>query len=128
VQYTISKRVWGCFVLVDSSIKYFLDLLLLYELERSDNHAYIIIKNINEVVENHYTLRDATVYNALKRLESEECIAGHTIISTQSGKKRYIYQLTDLGKEKLDALIKDWLLTNHIIGKVIKGDHQNEKH
>jgi len=114
--------------LIESSLKYFLDLLLLNDLEKSNSHAYIIIKNINHIVQESYALRDATIYNALKRLEADQLIIGQSVISNQNGRKRYVYHLSDLGKEKLESLKSDWLTTSKIINQVMKGDYIHEKH
>ncbi|HUR73060.1 MAG TPA: helix-turn-helix transcriptional regulator [Sporichthya sp.] len=84
-----------------------LDLLLLSVLERSDAlHGYALIVALREGSDGIFDLPEGTVYPALHRLERDGLISSDW--STESGRRRRAYSLTDDGRRALAARREEW--------------------
>lgn len=85
----------------------FNDLLILSILKKGDSYGYEISKNISNISESKYSLKETTLYSAFSRLEKNGYIVGYESDKT-FGRKRTYYTLTKNGIEYLDFKIKEW--------------------
>ncbi|PMC80289.1 PadR family transcriptional regulator [Aerococcus viridans] len=74
-------------------------LILLSLLE--PRHGYAIIKNVAELSDNHVKIAAGTMYGALDNLYKQAWIEE----VASENKRRKVYQITEKGKEVLDAEI-----------------------
>lgn len=80
-------------------LKGHLDALILAILADGPNHGYAIIEQLKERSNGHLQLPEGTIYPALHRLESDGLLNSHW--STDSGRRRRVYRLTDRGTREL---------------------------
>jgi len=76
------------------------DLLILRTLTREPMHGYGISGQVREQTRGVLGIEDGALYQALRRLERQECIAGEWGRSENNRRARY-YQLTRKGRKKL---------------------------
>lgn len=108
-------------------LKGYIDSIILSLLEKRDLYGYIIAKEIRHLSNDNFQLKEATLYVALKRLESKNLIAFYWGENNNSnGGRRKYYKITDLGKCYLTERKKQWKFFNGILEVFFEGD-QNEK-
>ena len=83
-----------------------LELLLLAALSRGERHGYSLIEWLRTQSGGALELGEGSVYPALHRLEA----AGFVASSWQrsAGRRKRVYQLTDLGRERLGDERRGW--------------------
>jgi PadR family transcriptional regulator PadR len=83
-----------------------LELLLLAALSRGERHGYALIEWLRTQSDGALELGEGSVYPALHRLET----AGFVASSWQrsAGRRKRVYQLTDLGRERLGDERRGW--------------------
>ena len=79
-----------------------LDVCVLAAIKNQDSYGYQIIKDMKPYV----TISESTLYPILRRLESSEYLAVHSI--EHSGRLRKYYHITPAGKERLAAFFVVW--------------------
>ena len=102
-------------------IRGYIDLLVLSLVRDQPSYAYEIAQQINTVAGSDYAVKQTTLYSAVKRLETAtlvESFAG----TSDSGKPRTYYRITDAGREHLREKIAEWQLTKSVIDRFIEGD------
>lgn len=87
-------------------------------IDKKDSYGYEINKEIENMTKGSFIFTEATLYTSFKRLSSFSYITSYW--STESGKKRKYYKITDLGKEKLEAMKNEWLFLEKLINNIIK--------
>ena len=103
----------------------YLDLIILNELKKESLHAYALIKSLRGMINDNNVIKDSSVYNALKRFEKKGLILGYDQ-PQENGRKRYIYNISDLGKQELLELKTNWLETKKKIDSIIEeGNYDN---
>lgn len=95
-----------------------IDILILSVLNEKDNYGYEISKTIKMKTEGAFEILEATMYLALKRLESQKAIDFYWGDESGGGRRKY-FKITEQGKEQLYQLSNDWKETVEIIGKFI---------
>ena len=79
-----------------------LDVCVLAAIKDEDSYGYKIIKDMAPYIE----LSESTLYTILKRLESAQMLTVRSV--EHGGRLRKYYAITDAGKEKIDAFLKEW--------------------
>src|ERR1700704_2657208 len=87
-------------------LKGHVDLLLLAAVLAQPAHGYAIIEELRRRSDGAFDLPEGTVYPALHRLERGGLLVSHW--SDESGRRRRVYAVTDLGKEALAQQRQDW--------------------
>lgn len=95
-----------------------IDILILSVLNEKDNYGYEISRTIKMKTEGAFEILEATMYLALKRLESQKAIDFYWGDESGGGRRKY-FKITEQGKEQLNQLSDDWKETVQIIGKFI---------
>ena len=104
------------------AIRGYIDLIVLSLLKRQPSYAYDLAKTITEVSDGEYTIKQTTLYTALKRLESTGLAASYAGVS-ESGKSRTYYRLTDAGAAYLADKLAEWEATKTLIDRFAQGHH-----
>lgn len=102
------------------AIRGYIDLIVLSLLKRQPSYAYDLAKTITEVSDGEYTIKQTTLYTALKRLESSGLAVSYPGVS-DSGKSRTYYRLTSEGTTHLTAKVAEWEDTKTLVDRFAKG-------
>ena len=104
------------------AIRGYVDLIVLTLLTRRDSYAYELAKQIDETSGGEYTIKQTTLYTAVKRLEVSGLVEAHPGLS-QTGKPRTYYRITAAGRTHLTEKAKEWALTKSVVDRFVEGIH-----
>ncbi len=104
------------------AIRGYIDLIVLSLLRDRPSYAYELAKTITEVAAGEYTIKQTTLYSALKRLEAAGLVSSSADTSA-SGKSRTYYRLTSEGTAQLTAKVAEWEDTKTLVDRFAKGAH-----
>ena len=104
------------------AIRGYIDLIVLTLLRDRPSYAYELAKTITEVSGGEYTIKQTTLYSALKRLEAAGLTSSYASVSA-SGKPRTYYRLTDAGAAYLADKLAEWEATKTLIDRFAQGHH-----
>ena len=110
----------GASTLISSDIiRGYNDTIILYLIYNEASYGYEISKQIRELSEEKYIIKETTLYSAFTRLEKNGYIESFYSDIT-NGKRRTYYRITDLGKAYYNEKCEEWLLTKEVVGKFIR--------
>ena len=97
-----------------------INTIILRTLYERDKYGYEIIDEIEAKSHGQYTLKQPTLYSALKRLESQGYINAYwkTDELSQGGRRKY-YTLTDSGREVTERNQAEWEYSRTVIDNLI---------
>jgi DNA-binding PadR family transcriptional regulator len=95
------------------------DTIILYMLLDDDSYGYEISKQIRELSEEKYIIKETTLYSAFSRLEKNGYIESYYKDET-FGKRRTYYKITEAGLNYYKEKCQEWELTKDVINKFIK--------
>ena len=98
-------------------ISRYVDDILLKVISLGDCYGYSISKTIAQITDEHWQIKEATLYSGLRRLESEKLISAYWGDESQGGRRKY-YTLTANGYNCLDESIQNWETTKFIMEKI----------
>ncbi len=97
------------------------DTMILNILLKEPSYGYEISKEIKNISEGKYVIKETTLYSAFTRMEKngyiESFVANPDIEG--NGKKRTYYRITDEGKAYYKAKCEEWELTKDVVQKFI---------
>lgn len=96
------------------------DIIILSLLQKGDSYGYEISKNIREITEDKYIIKETTLYSAFNRLEKNEYIEAYSGEETK-GKKRTYYKITSKGIDYYKEKCHEWYITKKVINKFTDG-------
>lgn len=103
-------------------IRGYTDTMVLFLLWEQDSYGYEISKNIREISDGKYIIKETTLYSAFTRLEKNGYIT--SVANTQpEGNRRTYYRITPNGKEYYRDKCKEWKLTKEVIEKFIREEY-----
>lgn len=95
------------------------ETIILAILNKKDSYGYEIMKTIIEGGKGLFTIKDATVYTAFKRMEKDELIISYWGDEDGSARRKY-YRITEKGKEYYAHKAAEWneiqVVLNNLIG------------
>ena len=94
------------------------DTIILAQLTRGDNYGYEINKNIQQLTQGEYGLKEATLYTAFKRLEQAGLIASYWGNDGPGARRRY-YAITDEGRKRWAEARREWENTRVLLDALI---------
>lgn len=97
-----------------------LDSIILRLILEKDRYGYEISKEISERTDNHFQIKEATLYAVFQRLEKRELIESYFGSVSQGGKRKY-YRITTLGKAYLKEIVEEWKEIKGIIDLFMEG-------
>ena len=102
------------------AIRGYIDLMILSLLRSTPSYAYEIAQQISEVTGDEYAIKQTTLYSAVKRLENSALVTSFPGTS-ESGKPRTDYQITEQGLGYLDAKAREWQHTKAVVDRFTEG-------
>ena len=94
-------------------------VLILSCLARESMHGYRIVKELEQMSEGYFTMREGTLYPHLHQLEKDELVEGYWE-TTSGGRERKLYRITERGTAELARRREEWLKfqanVNHVLG------------
>ncbi len=105
------------------------DMIVLSALADNDKYGLEILNTIQERSQGMYSLKQATLYSSLKRLEKNGYVQSYDG-DVSNGAKRVYYGLTEQGRDHLNNDKSYWEFCNFLMSNLIsdsKFDPQNEE-
>jgi Predicted transcriptional regulators len=102
------------------AIRGYVDIMILSILRTAPSYAYELAHTIAEVSEGEYTIKQTTLYSAVKRLEASALVESFQGVSP-SGKPRTYYRLTPAGSSALVEKCEEWETTKSVVDRFVKG-------
>lgn len=94
------------------------DTIILRLLAGGDKYGYEITKLIEEQSAGIYSLKEATMYSSLKRLEADGHIMSYWGDETQGGRRKY-YRITPSGRELYQQNKQNWQHAKQVLDKLL---------
>ena len=96
------------------AIRGHIDLILLAILERGRSYAYEISKTLERRSGGEYTIKQTTLYTAVKRLQGQGLLDAQEE-PAETGKPRTYYSLTPAAPEQLAPTRAEWRSTRDLV-------------
>ena len=98
------------------------DIMILYLLRDNPSYGYEISKQIKQMSDEKYIIKETTLYSAFSRMEKNGYVTSFQS-SEENGKKRTYYQITDAGRTYYREKCQKWNLSKDVIDRFIyKGE------
>lgn len=96
------------------------DTMILFILKGGPSYGYEISRQIRNLSDEKYIIKETTLYSAFSRMEKNGYIESYVMDpATPNGKKRTYYRLTDFGNSYYDEKCEEWKLTKEVVEKFI---------
>ncbi len=109
---------------LSDTIRGYIDLMVLYVLYEEPSYGYQISKDISELTEDQYNIKNTTLYSALERLVKKGDLESFHGTET-NGKQRTYYKITTEGKKGYYEKCREWKKTNQIIEHFLREGENN---
>lgn len=94
------------------------DTVILAQLKKGDSYGYQINKYIKQCTDGEYELKEATLYTAFKRLETNGCISSYWG-NENTGARRKYYSITPMGEAVYSKLLDEWNTAKRLIDNLV---------
>ncbi len=97
------------------------DTMILYILMKEPSYGYEISKQIKNISNGKYVIKETTLYSAFTRMEKNGYIESFIADPDPegNGKKRTYYRVTPAGSEYYRIKCEEWELTKEVVQKFI---------
>jgi len=95
------------------------DMLILYLVYDSPSYGYEISKQIREMSQGLYVMKETTLYSAFSRLEKLQYIEAF-YGDESGGKRRTYYRITEAGKNYYQEKCIEWGEIQQVVEKFIR--------
>ncbi|MDF9825501.1 PadR family transcriptional regulator PadR [Breznakia sp. PF5-3] len=95
------------------------DLIILSIILDKDSYGYEISKEIEDISEKKYIIKETTLYSAFNRLEKKGYIVSYHGNET-FGKRRTYYKITNQGITYYKEKCEEWEVTKDVINRFIR--------
>lgn len=102
------------------AIRGYVDLMVLSLLRSGPSYAYELAQRISAVTGADYTIKQTTLYSAVKRLEAAGLVSSYADVSP-SGKPRTYYRITEAGLGHFDLKVAEWRTTRSVVDRFTEG-------
>lgn len=96
------------------------ETIILAILSKKDSYGYEIMKTIIEGGEGLFSIKDATIYTAFKRMEKNKLISSYWGDEDGSARRKY-YTITQEGRDEYRRKVDEWEKINIVLNKLITG-------
>ncbi|QFJ54813.1 PadR family transcriptional regulator [Pseudobutyrivibrio xylanivorans] len=98
------------------------DTMILSILIKEPSYGYEISKQIKQISDEKYIIKETTLYSAFNRMEKNGYIESFVADPDPegNGKKRTYYRVTDVGKDFYRTKCEEWELTKDVIERFIE--------
>lgn len=94
------------------------DTIILAQLKKGDSYGYQINKYIKQCTNGEYELKEATLYTAFKRLETNGCICSYWGDENTGARRKY-YAITPMGETVYNKLLEEWNTARRLIDELV---------
>ncbi len=94
------------------------DTMILYLLLDKPSYGYEISKQIKQLSDEKYVIKETTLYSAFTRMEKNQYIESFSV-EDEGAKRRTYYRITDSGRAYYTEKCDEWRLTQEVVGKFI---------
>lgn len=101
------------------------DTMILYLLLKRPSYGYEISKQIKNLSEEKYVIKETTLYSAFTRMEKNGYIESFYDEDMSNGKRRTYYRITDVGRQYYGDKCIEWKLTKEVVEKFIEEESSN---
>ena len=101
------------------------DTMILYLLREEPSYGYELSKQIKQLSEGKYVIKETTLYSAFTRMEKNGYIESYSVGGDDGTKKRTYYRITDLGRQYYSEKCEEWELTKEVVERFILGGEEN---
>ena len=102
------------------AIRGYIDLMVLSLLRSAPSYAYELAQQISSATGDGYTVKQTTLYSAVKRLENTGLVTSFPGTS-ESGKPRTYYRITEAGHQHFALKAQEWKHTKAVIDRFTEG-------
>ena len=95
------------------------DTMILFLLLEGPSYGYEISKQIRQISEEKYVIKETTLYSAFTRMEKNGYVESYSDNSNSQGKRRTYYRITDDGREYYKNKCEEWKVTQEVVTKFI---------
>lgn len=97
------------------------ETIILAILMKQDSYGYEIMKTIIDWAQGLFSIKDATVYTAFKRMEKDNLITSYWGDQEGAARRKY-YRITPKGKEVYRQKVDEWKEIQVVLNRLIGGD------
>lgn len=97
------------------------ETIILAILKQKDSYGYEIMKTIIEGGRGLFSIKDATVYTAFKRMEKNQLITSYWGEGDGGARRKY-YRITEKGREVYAKKVREWNEINLVLNNLIGGN------
>ena len=101
------------------AIRGYNDSIILYLLWDRESYGYEIAKQIREISEEKYIIKETTLYSSFTRLEKAGHIESFPGVET-NGRKRTYYRITEAGRDYYRSKCRVWDLIREVVERFIR--------
>lgn len=99
------------------------DTIILYLLLDKPSYGYEISKQIRQLSEDKYVIKETTLYSAFTRMEKNGYIQSFSDNDLTNGKRRTYYRITEVGRNYYQQKCEEWNLTKEVVENfILKGE------
>lgn len=95
------------------------DIMILYLLLDEASYGYKISKQIKNITNEKYNIKETTLYSAFTRMGKNGYIESFFDKESSKTKRRTYYRITDLGRQYYKEKCMEWFLTKEVVDKFI---------
>lgn len=103
------------------------ETIILTQLMEKDSYGYEINKNVQQRTNGACSFREATLYTAIKRLETAGCITSYWGEDGPGARRRY-YAITEEGRKRWEENCREWKDTRDVLDALISLREEGKKH
>ena len=96
------------------------ETIILAILSKKDSYRYEIMKTIIDGGEGLFSIKDATIYTAFKRMEKDRLISSYWG-NEDGGARRKYYSITQEGRDEYKRRVDEWKKINIVLNNLITG-------
>ena len=116
-----SNLLGGVNLISSDVIRGYNDTIILSLLRKGDSYGYEISKQIEQLSEGNYIIKETTLYSAFARLEKNGYILSYSGNET-NGRQRTYYKITSDGIAYYEEKRQEWQLTKDVINRFVEED------
>lgn len=102
------------------------DTIILYLLKDEASYGYEISKQIKNMSDEKYVIKETTLYSAFTRMEKNGYVESFFDEDTSNGKRRTYYRITEAGRQYYRDKCEEWKITKEVVEKFIVEENESE--
>ena len=99
-------------------IRGYIDTMILFLLKKEPSYGYELSKQIKNLSDGKYIIKETTLYSAFSRMEKNGYIESF-VSESDAGKKRTYYRITEAGIQYYNEKCEEWQLTKEVVERFV---------